>query len=545
MSRTMSSSGSVTQELSSGTSNERVIKLSNGEESLVRRSSTKDVTRNAGLTNLFFENSHLSKSHAAIKYMDGEFYLKDLQSTFGTILNGDYIFSNKYFKLKSNDVVGFIISKPSSSIAKIYEKFANEDVSIIPLSEFNCPQIALEFTIVIENDIIKFLPLSEKPVSRKFTLSEVDETAVESPEVEDVEDIDGSNDKEEVVEDKVIEVNEEEDNDYDEEEEEEDDDTLNEDAYYCRGMAGTVPLYVPSCCVSSHDEVENDESNESKTLIIDIVDREDEQEDDDDDEEEDEEEEVDDEEDDEEDEDEDEDDESEEVEDDESEDEEQEEDESSDDTEVEELVKCDTSNLFNNPDCEGAYYNENDGKFTCYIRRSKLVNCFDDSDDNSDSNSDSQVYSESELEGDLLTLSSSESEEEGEDDEGDEDSVSFSSSEEESISLPPFRLDSLSDCESSSNRKRSYDEMEEKFEIPWHVLQSIDNKLRSSKVSQSIDDKLESSDVVEPLRKKEKKSPNSSIVKTIAKEAAKGLGYAVATVIALGVYGSTIAPSQK
>ena len=101
--------------------NERVIMFSHGQSVPVRRSSLKQEDRIAKLTNLYFRNNHLSKEHAIIRYDENDgFFIKDTNSTFGTVLNRDKVLiPDIEFPLKNNDEIGFIMSKPSLQIKRL------------------------------------------------------------------------------------------------------------------------------------------------------------------------------------------------------------------------------------------------------------------------------------------------------------------------------------------------------------------------------------------------------------------------------------------
>lgn len=145
--------------------NERVIMFSHGQSVPVRRSSLKQEDRIAKLTNLYFRNNHLSKEHAIIRYDENDgFFIKDTNSTFGTVLNRDKVLiPDIEFPLKNNDEIGFIMSKPSLQIKKTFKSYSGSE-SIIPLEEFGSPQIAMKFVVDISGYFLRFVPLgtSEK-----------------------------------------------------------------------------------------------------------------------------------------------------------------------------------------------------------------------------------------------------------------------------------------------------------------------------------------------------------------------------------------------
>ncbi|KAK6454075.1 uncharacterized protein RJT20DRAFT_65593 [Scheffersomyces xylosifermentans] len=246
-----------------GISNERIINIPKGQEVFVRRASDKDLSRVAWLTNLYFKNSHLSKLHAVIKNIDSSFYLKDLNSTFGTILNDSLIVSNTFLKLSSGDTIGFIISKPSATIKAVLEKYKDKkDKQTIPLSEFASPNVALEFKIEISDNLIKFFP--QKKAINKESNSVVEEAPFSSKNcTEEQED--------KRTDDNVAEISIE-----DEDEDDDDDEDYEDDLYYtqcCPGSAGTVPCFVPN-----REKKDDIDDSFSKTQEIDLtIDSEDEE----------------------------------------------------------------------------------------------------------------------------------------------------------------------------------------------------------------------------------------------------------------------------
>lgn len=141
-------------------SNERIIRLKDGQESMIRRASARSDARQPTLTNLFFQGSHISKVHGAVRFKNNQYQIIDYNSTFGTIVNNNYILPNIWFNLRDSDVVGFVMAKPSSSILKVRDNWikANDLKNQIPLKEFNYPNIHLTFKVSMIDDSIKFIP---------------------------------------------------------------------------------------------------------------------------------------------------------------------------------------------------------------------------------------------------------------------------------------------------------------------------------------------------------------------------------------------------
>ncbi|EAZ63835.2 hypothetical protein PICST_28394 [Scheffersomyces stipitis CBS 6054] len=154
-------------------SNDRVIPLAPGSEVLVRRASERNEDRTPQLNNLFFKNSHLSKTHAAIKNIDGSFYIKDLGSTFGSVLNNNFIVKDAFFRLSNGDKVGFVISKPSATISSVLKKYKTK--KLIPLTEFSSPTVALNFEVRISGTVIRFIPDKEEKAEKEENEDEKEE----------------------------------------------------------------------------------------------------------------------------------------------------------------------------------------------------------------------------------------------------------------------------------------------------------------------------------------------------------------------------------
>lgn len=133
---------------------ERLINYDDEKLIYVRRGSQRDSRRVIGRDNLNFDNSHLSKEHACLQYKNGALYVKDCGSTFGTTVNDKFIVANKWHVLESCDTIGLIVSKPSTWIAKIVKKFPDHDD--IPLEEFSNPPIGLKLRFAYLDDKLKF-----------------------------------------------------------------------------------------------------------------------------------------------------------------------------------------------------------------------------------------------------------------------------------------------------------------------------------------------------------------------------------------------------
>ena len=82
----------------------RRIRFENdGQEILVGRNQNGDNLENTGL----FDCRVLSRKHAFMIFSRGYFYVKDLDSSNGTFLNGKRIFPRVPYKLSSLDIIQF------------------------------------------------------------------------------------------------------------------------------------------------------------------------------------------------------------------------------------------------------------------------------------------------------------------------------------------------------------------------------------------------------------------------------------------------------
>lgn len=157
----------------------------------VRRASVRDQERLTTENNLNFSNSHLSKDHAIISLIGGKVMVKDNNSTFGTTINDDFLIPDYWFELKDQDTLGFIVSKPSKFVYDVHQKFISNDNHLIPLSEFAHAQLGLKFKVDLNGNVLTLSKISNGHKSFK--------SAMETSEVTDTNGaFDSDNDIEEV-----------------------------------------------------------------------------------------------------------------------------------------------------------------------------------------------------------------------------------------------------------------------------------------------------------------------------------------------------------
>lgn len=139
---------------------ERRITIKEDDKIPICRSSKKGKERVEAKDNLVFDDRHLSKLHANLVRKNGVLYVRDENSTFGTLLNGQYLRQNEFYKVLPLDVIGLIISKPSKEIRRVVDE--NSGLAMIPLKNFGTPKVALKLSYRVEGDCYIFSVASSK-----------------------------------------------------------------------------------------------------------------------------------------------------------------------------------------------------------------------------------------------------------------------------------------------------------------------------------------------------------------------------------------------
>lgn len=155
----------------------------------VRRASSKDPTRPVARGNLNFLNSHLSKDHATIAIRDGKVLIKDNCSTFGTTINDNFIIPDHWFELKNGDVLGFIVSKPSEFVRDIHQKFATNENHLIPLSVFANAALGLQFKVNVNEKTLTLVKIANGHKSFKAATETSEGTDTNGAFEYDMEDV--------------------------------------------------------------------------------------------------------------------------------------------------------------------------------------------------------------------------------------------------------------------------------------------------------------------------------------------------------------------
>uniref|UniRef100_A0A0L0NZ40 FHA domain-containing protein n=1 Tax=Candidozyma auris TaxID=498019 RepID=A0A0L0NZ40_CANAR len=158
--------------------------------------------------NFYFLNSHVSKNHAVV-FKDGEnVYIRDTNSTFGTIVNGVLLGHNVRHELKSGDTLGLVVNRKAAVVRGWRDDSAPG--ANHSLSDYGCENsIHLQFDVTIEGDELTLTSKKNADWMRKASRKEehdLENSPDESNEIEevsedDVETILATKEEEHTVED--------------------------------------------------------------------------------------------------------------------------------------------------------------------------------------------------------------------------------------------------------------------------------------------------------------------------------------------------------
>lgn len=138
----------------------RKVRFHDGESKWVRRASSKDSDGMVPTSNFDIPNTHMSKRQALIKFESGCFYVSDTGLRFGTILDGALVDSNPT-RLYNNDILGFIIVKPSWVVAHARLTCVGP---IRVKEQFDDPEIAVNFQVLICDDCLSLIAISREDI---------------------------------------------------------------------------------------------------------------------------------------------------------------------------------------------------------------------------------------------------------------------------------------------------------------------------------------------------------------------------------------------
>lgn len=130
---------------------DRSLTLEGGQTAYIKRASNRDKSRTAEADNLYFHHNQVSKQHAELVNKDGRLYIKDVGSSFGTIVNDEFI--RDLTEVKDQDVIGLSMSKSLDSIYRVLANTAVPALQPIRLAHFNNPKIMLSFRVSVGNNI--------------------------------------------------------------------------------------------------------------------------------------------------------------------------------------------------------------------------------------------------------------------------------------------------------------------------------------------------------------------------------------------------------
>lgn len=108
------------------------------------------------LTNLYLANNHISKFHAVVYKEDDAIYVKDTDSTFGTILNNVLIGPQEPHLLKHGDTLGLVVNRTAAVVRSWREKTLLP--TNIPLRKLLNPWVHLQFDVGLSEDVLTLTP---------------------------------------------------------------------------------------------------------------------------------------------------------------------------------------------------------------------------------------------------------------------------------------------------------------------------------------------------------------------------------------------------
>lgn len=234
----------------------RRVTLGKGDFSDIKRESDRETSRFGSSDNLFFKHPQLSKAHGRLMNDDGRLLLMDVGSSFGTVVNDEFIKPHNFVEVKDFDRIGFIIMRSVSYIKNVVDM--SED-NLIPLSHFGHPGVMLQFRLVVnKNDEyphsidVEFVPVahlhSRKPNDNsndEITIFENFESDNEeqqaSERFENDSGNDNGNDEPEVIDVDEVVLDEQEDDSEDSEDSDDSDDS--EDSEDSEEKAGNSDEY--------------------------------------------------------------------------------------------------------------------------------------------------------------------------------------------------------------------------------------------------------------------------------------------------------------
>lgn len=137
--------------------------------------------RPALLTNLYLTNNHISKYHAVVYLKDGNVFIRDTDSTFGTILNNVLLAPRTPHLLKHGDILGLVVNRPAT-VVQLWRTNSLLPADI-PLSKVLSPLVHLEFDVDLSEDRLT-LRSKNRRATESCLVTEVAEIA-STPDYED------------------------------------------------------------------------------------------------------------------------------------------------------------------------------------------------------------------------------------------------------------------------------------------------------------------------------------------------------------------------
>lgn len=137
--------------------------------------------RPALLTNLYLTNNHISKYHAVVYLKDGDVFIRDTDSTFGTILNNVLLAPRTPHLLRHGDILGLVVNRPAT-VVQLWRTNSLLPADI-PLAKVLSPLVHLEFDVDLSEDRLT-LRSKNRRATESCLVTEVAEMA-STPDYED------------------------------------------------------------------------------------------------------------------------------------------------------------------------------------------------------------------------------------------------------------------------------------------------------------------------------------------------------------------------
>lgn len=184
---------------------QKSVDLYPNTEYFIRRASSRDSSRSQSPSNLCFDHSQMSKVHAVVTLDGDDVKIKDMNSSFGTVIDDGFLVPHQEYVLEDGDALGFIIYKSYDKIRNVLSTVDYNEGETIPLSAFDDPKIMLNFVVglqkgngkvilTLENDDYESGDVATSPAVQVVSGSDLESGSDSEPEVEIIEPLDDDSD---------------------------------------------------------------------------------------------------------------------------------------------------------------------------------------------------------------------------------------------------------------------------------------------------------------------------------------------------------------